>query len=95
MVITSARKNNANVVDNRILLNYKPLQQVPTTKFLVVYINEHLNWADHIHQVKSKISKTCGILTKLKCLLHQSVLLTIYNTLCLPYLQYCAIIIVY
>jgi len=92
MVFTSARtKYDANVVDNRILLNDKPLQQVYITKFLGVYINEHLNRADHIHQVKSKISKTSGILTKLKYLLPQSVLLTIYNTLFLPYLQCCAI----
>jgi len=95
MVFTSARKkkNDANVVDNRILLiNDKPLQQVSSTKFLGVYINKHLNWADHIHQLEIKISKTCGFLSKLKYLLPQSVLLTIYNTLCLPYLQYCAII---
>jgi len=91
MVFTSARtKYNANVVDNRILLNDKPLQQVSTTKFLEVkaYINEHLNCADYIHYVKSKISKTCGILTKLKYLLPPYVLLTIYNTQCLPCLQY-------
>jgi len=52
-----------------------------------VYINEHLNWTGHVHQVKSKINKTCSILTKLKYLLPQSVLLTIYNTLyaCLTY----------
>jgi len=83
MVFTSARKKyDANVADKRILLNDKPLQQVSTTKFLEVYINEQLNSANHIHHVKSKISKTCGILTKLKYLLPQFVLLTIYNTLC-------------
>jgi len=70
IVFTSARqKCDANVVYNRILLNDKPLQQVSTTKFLGVYINEHLNWADHIHQVNSKISKTCIIPGKLKYLL--------------------------
>jgi len=59
-----------------------------------MYIYEHLSWVNHNHQVKSrpKFSKTCGILTKLKYLLLQSVLLTIYNTRCLPYLQYCPII---
>jgi len=61
MVFNSTRKKyDANVVDNRIglLLNDKSLQLVSTTTFPVVYINEHLNWADHINQVKSKISKT-------------------------------------
>jgi len=58
MVLTSARKKyDANVVDNRKLLNDEPLQQVSTTKFLWVYINEHLNWTDHIPQVKVKSVK--------------------------------------
>ena len=39
-----------------------------------------------------KISKTCGILNKLKYRLPQSILLNIYNTPILPYLQYCAIV---
>jgi len=43
MVFTSARKKyDANVVDNRILLNDKPLQQVFTTQCIRVYINEQL-----------------------------------------------------
>jgi len=70
-----------NVVDNRMLLNDKPLQKVSSTKFLRVYIIQHLNWADHIQQVKSKISKFLEILTKLKYLLPQSVMLTICNNL--------------
>jgi len=42
--------------------------------------------------ITGKISKTCGILNKLKYRLPQSILLNIYNTLILPYLQYCAIV---
>jgi len=41
--------------------------------------------------VKSKISKACGILTKLKYLLPHAVCAA-YNLKYLPYLQYCAII---
>jgi len=41
MVFTIAHKKyDEYVVDNRILLDDKPLQQVSSTKFLVVYINE-------------------------------------------------------
>jgi len=46
----------------------------------------------HIDHVKSKISKTCGILNKLKHKVPQSILLLIYNSLILPYLQYCAMV---
>ena len=46
----------------------------------------------HVKTVIGKINKTCGILNKLKYHLPQSILLNIYNTLILPYLQYCAIV---
>jgi len=45
-----------------------------------------------VETIIGKISKTCGILNKLKYRLPQSILLNIYNTLILPYLQYCAIV---
>ena len=66
-----------------------------SAKFLGVYLYEHLTWSDHVKTVT--VSKTCGILNKLiiiiiKYRLPQSILLNIYNTLILPYLQYCAIV---
>ena len=42
--------------------------------------------------VVSKISKTCGILAKLKYLLPRSTLLLVYNSLLLPHLTYSALI---
>ena len=57
-----------------------------------VYIDEHLCWNEHIHQVESKISKSCGILARLKHILPQRVLLTLYNSLILPYLNYCPLV---
>ncbi len=59
---------------------------------LGVLIDEHLAWDVHIDNLKSKISKTCGIINKVKHKLPRSVLLLIYNSLLLPYLQYCAMI---
>ena len=93
MVFTNAQKKyDSNIVTNKIMLDGKPVVQVQSTRFLGVHINEHLNWINHIKQVENKISKTCGILTKLKHTLQKPVLLSIYNTLFLPYLHYCAII---
>jgi len=69
-----------------------PIKQVRSAKFLNVYLDEHLTWSDHVETIIGKISKTCGILNKLKYRLPQSILLNIYNTLILPHLQYCAIV---
>jgi len=78
---------------NQILINGMPIKQVRSAKFLGVHLDEHLTWSDHVETIIGKISKTCGILNKLKYRLPQSILLNIYNTLILPYLQYCAIVL--
>ena len=69
-----------------------PISQVKSTKFLGVLIDEHLTWNEHVEALHSKISKTCGIINKVKHKLPRSILLLIYNSLLLPYLQYCAMI---
>jgi len=46
-----------------------------------------------VETIIGKISKTCGILNKLKYCLPRSILLNIYSTLILPYLQYCATVL--
>ena len=67
-----------------------PIKQVRSAKFLGIYLDELLTWSDHLETIIGNISKTCGILNKLKYRLPQSILLNIYNTLILPYLQYFA-----
>ena len=56
--------------------------------FLGITINNKLNWNSHINKVTNKISKTVGILNKLRSFLPSDVLQTIYNTLILPHLIY-------
>jgi len=36
--------------------------QVDKTKFLGVIINKTLTWTDHIHIIKSKVSKNLGLI---------------------------------
>jgi hypothetical protein len=75
-----------------ILLDHKPIQQVKFTKFLGVYIDEHLSWKEHIRIIENKISKNCGIIRKLSRILPKNTLLILYNSLVLPYLSYCTFI---
>ena len=56
--------------------------------FLGITINNKLNWNSHINKVTNKISKTVGILNKLRSFLPSGVLQTIYNTLILPHMIY-------
>ena len=56
--------------------------------FLGITINNKLNWNSHMNKVTNKISKTVGILNKLRSFLPSGVLQTIYNTLILPHMIY-------
>ena len=66
------------------MINDIPIKQVHSAKFFGVYLDEHLQWSDHVDAVIGKISKTCGILNKLKNRLPRHVLAIIYQSLILP-----------
>ena len=72
-----------------IQINGKDIEKVHCTKFLGVLIDSKLNWYDQINRVSDKVSKCLAIMYKAKALLDKNALLTIYNTLFLPYLTYC------
>ena len=64
------------------------LEPISNFNFLGIIINENINWSKHINKISYSISKTIGIIRKLKSVLPSSVLLTIYNSLILPQLTY-------
>lgn len=70
--------------------NYIPFSN--TTKFLGVIIDKHLTWESHIAIVSSKVSKGVGIIFKLNKVLPIRILVTLYNSLLLPYLNYCNVV---
>ena len=61
------------------------------TKFLGVYIDNHLNWKHHILHIRNKISKVTGTITKSRDSLNNKSLLLLYYGLIYPYLQYCIV----
>ena len=64
------------------------IEIVEEFNFLGIILDKNLNWKSHISHICKKISKTTGILCRLKRLVPQDVLLTLYNSLILPYLNY-------
>ena len=75
-----------------IYIDSNPIHQISNTKFLGVYIDEHLTWQTHINYISGKISKGIGILKKAKRYLNKSTLHLLYYTFIYPYLGYCNII---
>ena len=75
----------------RLKMDNSEIEQVFSTKFLAVIINENLIWGDHVHIPLNKISKNLGVIRKRSKSLPLDTLHTLYNTLVDPYLQYCTI----
>ena len=79
----------------RQILNYPDLyidnskiEFVKEFNFLGLLFDCNMSWKFHIIMISKKISKTIGILSKLKQYLPKEALLNIYNSLILPYLNY-------
>ena len=80
-------KNKA--TEDRVHLCGNNLISVSNTKFLGVIIDSKLNWSDHITYIKNKMSKSIGILTKIRRFLNQKTLRNLYFSFVYPYLTYC------
>ena len=57
-----------------------------------MYIDERLNWEEHVKQLSTKLSKNIGVLLRSKLHLKTKLLHLVYNSLILPYLTYCNLI---
>lgn len=75
-----------------IKINDHKIDQVNKTKFLGVIINETLTWKDHIEFIRQKVAKNLGILYRLSRTMPQQILISLYNSLIQPYLEYCNVI---
>ena len=71
------------------LIDGHPITEVKETKFLGVIIDNNLKWSAHIQYTSRKISKGIGVMVKARKVFEQNTLLSLYNSLILPYLNYC------
>ena len=56
-------------------------------RYLGILIDSNLSWKFHIDYVCQKVSKTIGIIAKLRHFVPRHVLLTVYRSLILPYIR--------
>ena len=81
---------NKQCEDNHVVsINGMNIKRVYITKFLGVHIDSHLYCCEHINHIKSKIKKNVPIMRRVKHLLINSALYSLYSTLVMPYLNYC------
>ena len=65
------------------------IEEVRQTKFLGVILDNKLNWHAHCDYICSKMSKGIGIIIKARNEFNEATLLSLYNSLILPYVSYC------
>ena len=76
------------VVIPRLKIANTEIDSVDRFNFLGVLLDKHLSWDAHTNALVGKISRTTGILNKLKMFLQQYILKTIYTYLILCQLNY-------
>ena len=74
-----------------IFLDNIKILRTEKAKFIGI-IDENLSWKNHITYIKGEISKNIGIINRLKYRVSEGILLSLYDTLVLPYLNYCNIV---
>jgi len=84
--ISFSYKKNADPM--RLVIGDSVVGRADYIKFLGVYLDEHLTFKNHIQHVVSKISKSTGLMYKLRSFLPQDILQTLYQSLIYPYLLY-------
>ena len=67
---------------------YANLEMKDYVKYLGLMIDSNLSWKYHIESICQKISKSIGIIAKIRHYVPRRVLLSVYNSLIVPYLTY-------
>ena len=91
-MIFCAKNKPMNASNLIIKINNANIDRVRTTKFLGVIIDEKLTWSYHINYIATKISKSIGVICRVRKVLNGNILRNLYFTFIYPYLLYCNIV---
>ena len=80
---------NFSCLKETVVIDNHPIKEVCHIKFLGVIIDNKLKWKDHIDYISKKIAKGIGVIIKARKVFDKTTLLSIYNSLILPYIGYC------
>ena len=75
-------------VNLKLKINNTELQHVDSFNYLGFNFDQNMNFKSHVNKVSNKISKTIGLLNRVKRILPKYSLLTLYNSLILPHFTY-------
>ena len=74
---------------SNLLINGRPIERVTQFNCLGLILQSNMSWSMHTNYISLRVSKAIGIIYRLKDVYPLLVLQTLYNTLILPYFNYC------
>ena len=94
MLFSTGSKHRPVILTNKHTLKIDGIliDIVSKTKCLGVIIDDTFSWSDHNTYIQNKVTKSLGIMYRVKYYLNKESLLRLYNSLILPYinkLNYC------
>ena len=72
----------------RLMINNAISERVTEFNFLGLTVNEYMNWNSHTQKIANKISRTLGVMNRLKRYLPFSAMKLMYDSLILSHLQF-------
>ena len=85
MIITNKRVSTKNFY---LKINRTALERCSSYKYLGLFFDKDLNWNTHVNYLCKKLSKTCGIISKLRHCIDIETLKIVYYSLGYSYLRY-------
>ena len=82
-------KTRMKKITRDVIIENENINEVKSFKFLGVIIDNKFTWQDHIYYIKNKITKSMGIIYKIRKYVVWQTLIDLYYSLVFPYLIYC------
>ena len=76
-------KSNTNLNFDQVYINFSGTRLLPVdyVKYLGMYIDKHLDWNQHVHELSKKLSQANGILSKLRHNASREVCIQVYYSI--------------
>ena len=75
-----------------LVISNTPIKRVINLNYLGLQLSNDLYWDKPKCVISLKLTKTIGVLNRLRYEYPEEILLTVYNTLILPHLNYCILL---
>jgi len=85
MLISSNISQSCNF---KVKINYYEIKHTTCTKYLGVYINQHLSWTDRIDNLEIKLSLSVAVFYRITYYLRNNAFRSVYYSLTCSHLQY-------